>query len=860
MTLWLFGLVVLGLVHRWVPQSRWLLVHMATLGVVTNSILVWSQHFADSLLRSNRSEGSRTGQLWRIRVLNLGILATCVGMVGTWPWVATVGAVVVGSVLCSHAASLTGQVRGSLPARFTGVVKWYIAASLLLPIGAGLGATMAFSQPEPWQGRLLLAHLCLNVLGFVGLTATATLLTLWPTMLRTPMASWSEKVHRIALPAMLGGVLLAAGASCASWRWVVCAGLAVWIAGVSCAVAPAVAAARRKPARDFPTWSVAAAVLWVVGCSIWLLWQLATEEQVDAEQVRAVTAPLLAGGLVQLVLGAMSYLMPVVMGGGPSIVRRTNAAMNRFGGLRLTLANAGLLAFLLAESSWARVVTSLLVFAAYVAFLPVMLDMVRTSSRGRREKEGADPAASAAVADDVNGPDRAIPASRGPQKPLRPAESQPERGRRDLIEGAVGLSAVVGAMALLDRHTPGRRGGADVSATGRRVDVRVSARDMRFVPDHVEVAPGDRVVIHLTNDDPTQVHDLYFANGATSGRLKPGASATVDAGVVGEPLGGWCTIVGHRAMGMVFTVRTGSAPATTAAAMTHHHQQIDLAAKPGKGFETRSAVVPPAPAGDLRTELVVKEALQEFAPGITQKAMTYNGRVMGPLLQATRGRRVTVTLRNQGSMGHSIDFHAGDVAPDRVMRTIAPGESLEYEFTARRSGMWLYHCSTMPMTAHLAAGMYGAFIIPPEGLAKVDKEYFLVQQEAYLGPNGGEVNSDKIRDESPDLVMWNGHANQYVHDPLTAKVGERVRIWVLAAGPSRGTCFHVVGCQFDTVFKEGEWLLRPNAHGGGSQALDLGPCQGGFVEMVFREAGTYTFVNHSFVDMERGARGLIKVQ
>ena len=113
--------------------------------------------------------------------------------------------------------------------------------------------------------------------------------------------------------------------------------------------------------------------------------------------------------------------------------------------------------------------------------------------------------------------------------------------------------------------------------------------------------------------------------------------------------------------------------------------------------------------------------------------------------------------------------------------------------------------------------------------------------------------------ENPDLVLWNGHANQYVHEPLTARVGERVRLWVLAAGPSRGTTFHVVGGQFDTVFKEGEWLLRPNEHSGGAQALNLGPSQGGFVEMVFTEPGSYTFVNHSFVDAERGARGIIRV-
>jgi len=93
--------------------------------------------------------------------------------------------------------------------------------------------------------------------------------------------------------------------------------------------------------------------------------------------------------------------------------------------------------------------------------------------------------------------------------------------------------------------------------------------------------------------------------------------------------------------------------------------------------------------------------------------------------------------------------------------------------------------------------------------------------------------------------------------PLRARVGERVRIWVLEAGPSRSTSFHVVGGQFDTTYAEGAWLLRRGD--GGAQSLALGAAQGGFVEMSFREAGDYPFVSHVMVDAERGAHGTIRV-
>jgi nitrite reductase (NO-forming) len=172
----------------------------------------------------------------------------------------------------------------------------------------------------------------------------------------------------------------------------------------------------------------------------------------------------------------------------------------------------------------------------------------------------------------------------------------------------------------------------------------------------------------------------------------------------------------------------------------------------------------------------------------------------------------------------------------------------------------MYHCSSMPMSAHIANGMFGAVVIDPPGLPRVARSYVLVQSELYLGPQGGSVDVDKLRAERPDAVVFNGYANQYDHRPLPARVGERVRVWVLDAGPDRTTSFHVVGGQFDTVFSEGAYLLRPgNPERGGSQALTLGPAQGGFVELTFPEPGNYPFLSHVMVDAERGAHGLFAV-
>lgn len=281
-------------------------------------------------------------------------------------------------------------------------------------------------------------------------------------------------------------------------------------------------------------------------------------------------------------------------------------------------------------------------------------------------------------------------------------------------------------------------------------------------------------------------------------------------------------------------------------------------AAPDRLFEAHPAQLPPRAAGRVhQPTLTVDEVNREVAPGVTQRLWTYNGSVPGPVLHGAVGDVFEITPVNRASIGHPIDFHAGTLGPDQPMRTIPPGGSLLYTFTATRAGIWMYHCSTMPMSAHIANGLFGAVVIDPPGLPIVARGYLLLQSELYLGPQGGAVDVDKVNADHPDAVVFNGHVNQDDHSPLTACVGERVRIWVLNAGPNRPTAFHVVGGPFHTVYSEGADLLQPGS--GGSQALALSSAQGGFVEPSFPEPGHYPFVTHVMVDVERGANGSITV-
>ncbi|MBX6769444.1 MAG: multicopper oxidase domain-containing protein, partial [Actinomadura rubrobrunea] len=272
------------------------------------------------------------------------------------------------------------------------------------------------------------------------------------------------------------------------------------------------------------------------------------------------------------------------------------------------------------------------------------------------------------------------------------------------------------------------------------------------------------------------------------------------------------------------------------------------------------AALRPAPGGrEHHVEIRVTEKDLEVAPGVRQRMWTFGGTVPGPTLHGRVGDVFVVTLINDGTMGHGIDFHAGALAPDGPMRTIQPGERLTYRFRADQAGAWLYHCSTMPMLQHIANGMYGAVIIDPPDLPRVDREYVLVQGELYVGNHDDAARAARIRRGDADAWMFNGTAAGYDHAPLTARVGERVRFWVVAAGPGSGTAFHIVGTRFDTVYKEGAYLLRPERGRGGAQVLDLAPAQGGFVETTFPEAGRYTIVDHDMRHGENGAHGIVQV-
>ncbi|MBY6060251.1 multicopper oxidase domain-containing protein [Microbacterium esteraromaticum] len=892
---WLVLTVLSTIVHRWVPMPAWLMLHLLLLGAVTHAILVWSQYFSFALLRSSATADERRRQNLRLIFANGGTVIIVAGVLtAIWPiTLAGVAALLVAVVW--HGLSLYRRARTSMPGKFGRTIRYYITSAALLTIGALLGAWLARGDGAP---NLVLAHALINVLGWIGVTVAGTVVTLWPTILRTRADEHAATGAARALPVLAGGVVVAATGAALEQLLLVAAGLAGYLAGLVIIGVSLVRAARRKPPHSFAALSVGAALVWwagtvaflAVGAVVFALPSTGAGTDIDAgasaasaasagfaalDTLFAQVVPFLAAGFAaQVLLGALSYLIPVVLGGGPTPVRVGTAGFDSGGILRATVANAALAVCALPVSSLLRVVASMMYLLAMASFLVILPRAMRAQRRAK-----------AAVA--VPGAQRGTGSDLPRRGPIVPEGEQP-RGRR-AGQAVAGLLAVVLVSAGIAAADPAGMGwsAAPTGAADAPVQtVQVEAADMRFTPNRIEVPVGTRLVIEITNTDASQVHDLVFANGIAGGRLAPGESETIDVGVITGDLDGWCSILGHRQMGMTLQIVATGADSSADAGMHGDHGMpgaadagadsadgsgvdpsggaIDLMADPGEDFEPFDAVLRPLAASDgpvtREVTLTVTDEEREVAPGVTQTLWTYNGTAPGPVLHGRVGDTFVITLVNDASMGHSIDFHAGALAPNEPMRTIAPGERLTYTFTATRSGIWMYHCSTMPMSAHIANGMYGAVVIEPDDLPAVDRSYVLVQGEYYLGDHdGGMVDMDAIATRNPDLVTFNGYANQYDHAPLPATVGERVRVWVLDAGVERPSSFHVVGGQFDTVWSEGAYSIE-RVTGTGAQVLPLMVAQGGFVELTFPEAGDYPFVSHFMIDAERGAHGTFAVR
>lgn len=277
----------------------------------------------------------------------------------------------------------------------------------------------------------------------------------------------------------------------------------------------------------------------------------------------------------------------------------------------------------------------------------------------------------------------------------------------------------------------------------------------------------------------------------------------------------------------------------------------------------RSAVLPPLLGTGDTVEIHIEASTNtvQIASGVSFRAMTFGGTVPAPIIHVRQGQTVKVKFTNNDPMmPHSVDFHSARISPTRAFASARFGESVEFSFKAEVPGAFLYHCSTVPVLLHQASGMYGAVIIDPvEPLPPADVEYVLVQSEWYTQRFAGTTmmaDYTRIIANQADLVVFNGVAFQYHDHPLPVKVGEKVRIHFINAGPNRWSSFHVIGGIFDRVYPDGDLAsFRKDV-----SVYSVAPGQGSIFDISFNEPGMYPFMDHSMTNMTLGADGLFDVR
>lgn len=388
--------------RSWPP--RWLLTHVFLLGAATNAIVIWTAHFTTTLLPATTR--ARVGSSWvlpaSLAVLNVGVLLVLVSAPHDTSPPVVVGAVLIASAVTARLVVMVSALSRARAARFGPVVRFYCAAAVALLLGVCAGVALEVGVPDRWYPRVYAVHVQLNVFGWIALTVLGTQAVFWPMVLRTRMVPGAEIAARHALPLCAAGLTVIVAGLLFGSRPTAAVGVCLYILGAIRGLEPFARTAVQRVPRSTAALMLAAAMCWFVGGLAADLGKLvAADNLADFAAAVADFVPwLVTGFVVQVVIGALTYLLPVVLGGGPLGGRRLSGALDRYGVVRLAVFNSGVL--LVAASGggvvtaigWTLVGVAIVVFCllAATAMTPEALITALTKRRRRSARSGAGPA------------------------------------------------------------------------------------------------------------------------------------------------------------------------------------------------------------------------------------------------------------------------------------------------------------------------------------------------------------------------------------------------------------------------------------------------------------------------------------
>lgn len=205
--------------------------------------------------------------------------------------------------------------------------------------------------------------------------------------------------------------------------------------------------------------------------------------------------------------------------------------------------------------------------------------------------------------------------------------------------------------------------------------------------------------------------------------------------------------------------------------------------------------------------LTAQQVMWQPVKGHKVLAWTLDGTVPGPMLQATAGDHVRITIVNRLPEATAIHWHGLEVPTDNDgvppvgMKPIEPGQSYTYDFVLhdQDAGTHWYH-SHYDDIKQVGGGMYGAFIIAPRlGSAQYEPmmkaERADVDETMFIGMLGGYyVINGKSFPETP---------------PIIVKHGQTVHLRMIGADTSMIHPMHLHGHSFNVIAEDGHLLAAP---------------------------------------------------
>jgi nitrite reductase (NO-forming) len=294
------------------------------------------------------------------------------------------------SAVIAHVASLLAMTRSSpLAGPLAIVALYYVAAGAALAAGGTLGGMLAAGpvRSSGLDAALVLAHAEVNLLGWLGLAIIGTQFMLWPMVLRTRISDGAPRIARYVLVLTAGGLAvtvagLLASPHLASAHLLAAAGMAAYLAGTAASLLPAAREMRARPPHAAAAWALLTGTAWLVAALAADTAGLASGLGPASQVLGRRLIPVLGAGVVgQILAGALTFLLPVTVGGGPAGNRRLTGILERGWRTRAILANAGVLALItLTGGGWGRTAAWAAVLAGFGTF-PVLAAFALAAAR-----------------------------------------------------------------------------------------------------------------------------------------------------------------------------------------------------------------------------------------------------------------------------------------------------------------------------------------------------------------------------------------------------------------------------------------------------------------------------------------------